>query len=194
MEEIAQSKNIIADTKKYILNTARHLFSEHSYLGVSMSDIAKKINITKAALYYHFTGKAEIYRKVIDEVFEDFKRILTEALNEKTLNKQIFRLIRNYLYFGSREKNFIIPLLTKFLPNDPKIKESFIRHRKEIDSLIQPLVRKLLESKNLSKKVDTALMTSLFTGMMDGLLLEYSFLNKEINSGELANQIIIALF
>jgi len=31
-------------------------------LGVSISDIAKKLNITKAALYYHF-GKAEIYEK-----------------------------------------------------------------------------------------------------------------------------------
>ena len=59
-----QPEGVIQDTKKYITDTARRLFSEFSYLGVSMNDIAKKLNITKAALYYHFTGKAEIYRKV----------------------------------------------------------------------------------------------------------------------------------
>ena len=36
-----QSGDIVQDTKKYITDTARRLFSEFSYLGVSMNDIAK---------------------------------------------------------------------------------------------------------------------------------------------------------
>ena len=64
-------EDIIQNTKRYIIDTARQLFSEFSYLGISMNDIAKKLNITKAALYYHFTGKKEIYEKVLDNVFND---------------------------------------------------------------------------------------------------------------------------
>ncbi|MFZ2975824.1 MAG: TetR/AcrR family transcriptional regulator [Candidatus Moraniibacteriota bacterium] len=68
-----QPEDVIQDTKKYIIDTARQFFSEYGYLGVSMNDIAKKLNITKAALYYHFTGKAEIYEKVLNEVFNPLK-------------------------------------------------------------------------------------------------------------------------
>jgi len=57
------SEVIVQNTKKCIIDTARRFFSEYNYLAVSMSDIAKKLNITKAALYYHFTSKAEIYQK-----------------------------------------------------------------------------------------------------------------------------------
>ena len=65
-----QQKNIVQDTKTHIIKVARQLFSEYSYLGVSMSDIAKNLNMTKAALYYHFSGKSEIYKKVLDGVFD----------------------------------------------------------------------------------------------------------------------------
>jgi len=59
----AEQQNVIHNTKQQIIKTARKLFSKYTYLGVSMSDIARKLHITKAALYYHFTGKAEIYKK-----------------------------------------------------------------------------------------------------------------------------------
>jgi len=58
METITvRSEGVVGDTKKYIIGTARRLFSKYSYLGVSMSDIAKKLNFTKAALYYHLPAK-----------------------------------------------------------------------------------------------------------------------------------------
>jgi len=50
-----------------------------------------------------------------------------------------------------------------------------------------------LDKKNI-KKFDSYLVTSLLTGMMDGLLLEYSFLDKEIDSEKISNQIISIIF
>ena len=40
-----------ADTKERILETALELFAENGYPGTSMSDIAGKLGLTKAALY-----------------------------------------------------------------------------------------------------------------------------------------------
>jgi len=66
METIAeQSENIVGDTKKYIINAARQLFSKYSYLGVSMNDIAQKLDITKAALYYHLSAKPRFTKKFL---------------------------------------------------------------------------------------------------------------------------------
>ena len=97
METITkQPEDVIQDTKKYITDTARRLFSEFSYLGVSMNDIAKKLNVTKAALYYHFTSKAEIYEKVLDNVFNDLSLFIAQASNEATIDKKLHKLIKNY--------------------------------------------------------------------------------------------------
>ena len=192
--QIQEQKDIIQGTKKHIIKIARKLFSEYSYLGVSMSDIAKKLNITKAALYYHFTGKAEIYKKVLDDVFDCLSMSIAEAYNEKTINKKMRKLIKNYLDFGFKEKNLIKALILKISPDDSQIKEHIIQLRSQITDIIQPLIEEVLKSKKIARKVDSKLVTSLLTGMMDSLLLEYSFLNKKIDSDKVSSQIIAVLF
>ena len=195
METIAkQSEDTIQGTKKYITDTARRLFSEFSYLGVSMNDIAKKLNITKAALYYHFTGKAEIYKKVLDEVFNDLSLTIIQVLNETTIDKKLHKLIKNYLDFGFKEKNLIRALMLKLSPADSQITEHIAQLRKQVVNLIQPIIEKVFVNKKITKKVDSRLLTSLLTSMMDGLLLEYSFLNKKINSEKASKQIIAIIF
>lgn len=189
-----QSDDIILGTKKYIINTARHLFSEYSYLGVSMNDIAKKLNVTKAALYYHFAGKTEIYGKVIDGVSNDLSLTITEALNEVTIDKKLHKLIKNYLDFGFKENNLIKALMLKLPPADSEITKHIIQLRERVASLIQPVIEEMSANKKLTGKVDSRLLTSMLTGMMDGLLLEHSFLNKKINSAKISDQIIAVLF
>lgn len=191
---IKKSGDIIQSTKKYIIDTARRLFSEFSYLGVSMNDIAKKLNITKAALYYHFTGKKEIYEKVLDNVFYDLSLSITQALDEDTIDKKLHKLIKNYMNFGLKEKNFIRALMLRLSSTDDQIIKRIIQSREQIVSLIQPVIEEAFTSKKLVKKVDVRLLTFLFIGMMDGLLLEHSFLNKKINLAKIPDQIIAVFF
>ena len=191
---LKKSDDVVQDTKNHIINTARKFFSEYSYLGVSMNDIAKKLNITKAALYYHFTGKAEIYEKVIDNVFNDLNLTLEQALSETAVDKKLHKIIKNYLDFGFKEKNLIKALIVKLSPADSKITKRTEKLREQVANVIQPVIEEVFSSKKLNKKVDSRLLTSLLTGMMDGLLLEYSFLNKKIDSENVSNQIITILF
>ena len=187
-------ENILQGTKIRIIKAAQKLFSEYSYLGVSMSDIAKKLNITKAALYYHFTGKTEIYKKVLDGVFKDLSLSITKAFDENTIDKKLHKLIKNYLDFGFKEKNLIKALVLKLSPANPHIKNHIIQLREQVTNLIQPLIEEMFMGKKLTQRLDSHLVTSLLIGMMDGLLLEYSFLNKKIDSEKVSNQIIAMLF
>lgn len=50
------------ETPHRILDEAQVLFSEWGYVGTTVQQIADRLGITKAALYYHFPqGKAEIF-------------------------------------------------------------------------------------------------------------------------------------
>ena len=56
------------DTKTRILETALELFAQRGYLGTSMSDIAKQLGITKAALYKHYASKREILDRIVERM------------------------------------------------------------------------------------------------------------------------------
>jgi AcrR family transcriptional regulator len=189
-----QTDEAVKDTKAHILSVARQLFSEYSYLGVSMQDIAEKMRMTKAALYYHFKGKAEVYEGVLDEVFEALSLSIAQALSERTTDRKLRMLIKSYLDFGSKEKNLIKALMLKLSKSDSRITRHIIRLRERSIRSIQPVVEEMIIGKKLVGRVDGRLLASLLTGMMDGLLLEYSLLNKKIDSEKISDQMISALF
>ena len=54
--------------KDEILDVATHLFAERGYEGTSMSDVAERVGIRKASLFYHFTTKDTLYESVLDRL------------------------------------------------------------------------------------------------------------------------------
>lgn len=191
---MAQQKNIHNnDTRQFAIDIARSLFSERGYFGVSMRDIARELNTTKAALYYYFTGKEEIYKEVLDEVFNDLRAVIQEALTETNDKKKIYRLIENYIKFGLREKNLIKAMMVKLSPDTSTIDELVVELREKIADQIEPLIKELFIHKKITQRINPRLLTLLLTGMMDGLLLEYSVLGSKINPRVTAGQITAVL-
>ena len=64
------------DTRQRILKVANELFIEQGYEGTSLREIADRLDITKAALYYHFRSKEEILQTLL----EPFETIINAML------------------------------------------------------------------------------------------------------------------
>ncbi len=182
-------KKILYNTQKKIIDTASHLFSEYGYFGVSMNDIAKKLNITKAALYYHFTSKSEIYKNVLDKAFCDLKISILELSKEKDVNNRLRKLIYKYLEIGTKEKNLIKAIVIKMPSTNREIIKHITNLRSQIKFIIKPIINEIFKKKKISARVDSDLLTSSLLSTMDGFILEYSFLNKKIEIEKLSNQI-----
>ncbi|MEV5004154.1 TetR/AcrR family transcriptional regulator [Streptomyces sp. NPDC093064] len=56
-----------SDTKAEIRKVALELFAAQGYEATSLREIAERLGITKAALYYHFNGKEDIVRSLFTE-------------------------------------------------------------------------------------------------------------------------------
>ncbi len=56
-------------TKQQILVAARTLFAKHGFAETSMADVAARVKISKASLYYFFANKEAIYAAIAEDVF-----------------------------------------------------------------------------------------------------------------------------
>jgi AcrR family transcriptional regulator len=54
-------------TRTAIIEGAAAEFDERGYVGASMDGIAERIGMTKGALYFHFTSKADMAGAVVAE-------------------------------------------------------------------------------------------------------------------------------
>ncbi len=66
-----------ASTKRALLEVAEKLFAEQGYAGTSLDTIVAGAQVTKGALYHHFSGKQALYEAVFEQVeSESARRIL----------------------------------------------------------------------------------------------------------------------
>lgn len=189
----AERGGTLRNSRQQIIDVARKLFSERSYLGVSMSDIAKRLGMTKAALYYHFTGKSELYLDVLQEVFAELRCRLSNALIAETHAQQLLNVVTSYLEFGIEEHNLLNVLATKLTPSDKELREFVAVFRSEIDSIFRPVIAAVFGTDESRSGVDAKLATTMLTAMMDGLVLEHSFFQSDLDPSGVATQIITIL-
>ncbi|GHH90996.1 TetR/AcrR family transcriptional regulator [Streptomyces capillispiralis] len=64
------------NTRQRIQDVALELFAEQGYEKTSLREIAERLEVTKAALYYHFKTKEEI----LVGIFEDLSRPMEELI------------------------------------------------------------------------------------------------------------------
>lgn len=82
-----------------VLHEAREFFLKHGYAEVSMQQIADAAGMTKAALYYHFRDKDDLFGQVVIEEMKQQRRSV-EALIENAhgpIDEVLGRLAQHYM-------------------------------------------------------------------------------------------------
>jgi AcrR family transcriptional regulator len=66
-EHARPGEHVRSDTRARIQQVAVELFTEHGYDGTSLREIAERLEVTKAALYYHFKSKEDIVASLMED-------------------------------------------------------------------------------------------------------------------------------
>ena len=81
--------------RERILETATSLFVERGYDGVAMREISDACGITKAALYYHFTGKAELLSEIFTAYLDEIAVVIAAGVaGGGSAEAQLRRVVR----------------------------------------------------------------------------------------------------
>jgi AcrR family transcriptional regulator len=81
--------------RERILETATSLFVERGYDGVAMREISDACGITKAALYYHFTGKADLLSEIFTAYLDEIAVVISAGVEGGgSAEAQLRRVVR----------------------------------------------------------------------------------------------------
>ena len=64
------------DTKAQILENARKFFATHGYDGTSIRQLTASLDITPAALYYHFASKNDVLEGLAEQLHDGSEALL----------------------------------------------------------------------------------------------------------------------
>ena len=93
-----QPSHIDRETWRQILKAAEELFLAKGYKGVSMKEVADVVQVTPAALYYHFPqGKEDLFMSVIQAMFEEWSAGISRAIAPAHSIRERLNLLTSYL-------------------------------------------------------------------------------------------------
>ena len=69
-----------ASTKRTLVEVAERLFTEQGYAATSLDQVVAGAEVTKGALYHHFSGKQALFEAVFEQVEDDAGTLIQTSL------------------------------------------------------------------------------------------------------------------
>ena len=111
------------NTRADLLESAEALFADKGFYGVSISNIATTLEITKQALLHHFKSKENLYAAVLENCVAHLQLLLDGLNRELTPLEQLFALI-DAIADGDARTTRVIRLLVRELLDNPQRADS----------------------------------------------------------------------
>lgn len=88
-----RTKEDAARTRAGVLRAALAVFSEKGYGSATLEDVARKARVTRGAIYWHFSGKADLYNALIQEHSAPHRAVVEEEVARGGTVAEVLRRI-----------------------------------------------------------------------------------------------------
>jgi AcrR family transcriptional regulator len=105
------------DSRQAILDAAKRLFMEQGFRGISMRQIAEAVGVTKAALYYHFQDKEELFVAIVERYLLDMTSLIDASVAADTTVRGQISIIVHRILSQPVEQRSILRLASQELSN-----------------------------------------------------------------------------
>jgi AcrR family transcriptional regulator len=128
-------------TRDKILEAAAQIFSEKGYHAASMKDIASAVNLQKASLYHHVSGKQEILLALLDQALDILiERIGAVVSQHRPPEEKLHLAMQVYLQSLIDQRDLSAVLLFEHRSLDADLKSRHLPRRDRFEGLWRGLI------------------------------------------------------
>ncbi|MHB8127206.1 MAG: TetR/AcrR family transcriptional regulator [Desulfitobacteriaceae bacterium] len=163
-------------TKEIIKKTALSLFAQKGYYGTTMNDIAELVGIKTPSLYFHFSGKEELFFSVYEDLANEYVSLMDRIMNNSesmAIEDMLFYIFEQFInyYIDNPEKQSFWNQIILFTPAE--LKEQFFSHVSNCDARSQKKMQEILAKEidqGQLRKGSPFKMTWSFRSMRTGII------------------------
>jgi TetR/AcrR family transcriptional regulator len=139
------------ETRAAILAAAERHFAERGFEAARLEDIAGDVGIQRAAIFYHFSDKHELYAAVLDEVFGGAMRALP---SRGSVAERIEASLTGWIDFVARRPSVARLILREAASAQPDVVSPFVRAGSAPVAWLRAMIDEGLASGELKPRTD----------------------------------------
>jgi AcrR family transcriptional regulator len=181
-------------TIQTILEAARSLFIEKNYADVTIAEIVASAEVSKGALYHHFSSKEDLYLRMMHHFLAEIQET-TEAVADNSTGHCRQRLKESTLNFLrlSDELLSILRLVRRDINifQDPMRNELIRAYQKAVPEQVERIIRDGIANGELME-TDARILSWELVALVEVILRPYS--RNKIGDAEAMCEFVIRLF
>lgn len=189
------------ETRSVILDAAEQVFFERGVSQTSLTHIASHAGLTRGAIYWHFTGKSDLFLAMHERAylpqraFLDSQNLLSDEHPLAALERTMLESMRR---FGQDERaKRVYSILVLRCEYVGEMENAMCTHREGEDhmkAVILSAFGRARDRGELRSGLDPKTATNVCVGAMTGLLTEWLRLNESFDLVDAAELTLTALF
>ncbi len=182
-----------ATTISNILEAAQSLFLVKNYTDVSMAEIAAAAQVTKGALYHHFSSKQELYLKMMHDYLAEQQRLFRAAVESGgNCRARLRHLTLSFLELPPGKRN-LMKLVRRDINvfKDPQRGQLVRAYQAALPEQVEAILRDGLRDGEL-KPTDARLLAWEFVALVEVALAPYA--QRVLGSADRVADFVLGLF
>lgn len=156
-----------------IIQAAAQIFRQKGYHGTSMQDIADAVQLQKASLYHHVTGKQDILVAILDQALDLLIEDMQTVVKSNHSPQEKIRLaMRTYVKRLTQDPDLSTVLLMEHRSLDDELRAIHIDRRDRFEALWRGIVQEGIDSA-VFRPVDARLTSFAFLGVLNWMITWY---------------------
>ncbi|EOY5423008.1 acrEF/envCD operon transcriptional regulator [Cronobacter dublinensis] len=176
-----RTKQEALKTRQQLIDAAIFTFAERGVAHTTLSDIARAAEVTRGAVYWHFTSKAELFNEIWQQQLpvRDIIRAQIPAQvwrDPLLLLRETFIAALQYIASTPRQRALLQILYRKCEFDDAMITEADIRERIGFSRrYVGDLLRQGIAENKIAGSLDIDIMLTILHGCLSGILKNWLF-------------------
>jgi AcrR family transcriptional regulator len=153
-----------------ILQAAAQIFRQKGYHATSMQDIADAVQLQKASLYHHISGKQDILLTILDHALDLLIEDIESVKDSNELPpEKLRRAMHLYVERLTEDADLAAVLLLEYRSLEPDLRKPHIQRRDRYERYWREIITEGVEA-NAFRPVDVTVATFAILGVQNWLI------------------------
>ncbi len=159
-----------SDRKNQILQTLAQMLEKPAAEKITTAALAKRLDVSEAALYRHFTGKAQMFEGLIDFIESTLFALINKITSEeKSGVRQVEAVIGVMLGFAQKNRGMTRVLIGDALVNeDERLQQRINQLHERLEATVRQALRFAVTQNEIAQDVDLGAQANLCMSLVVG--------------------------
>lgn len=174
-----------------MLGVIVEVFTDHGYDAATLELIAKRLGLSKSAVYHHFSSKAEMLETALSRVLDDLDAVFNSpSATEGPADERIHFVVRGATRVACEQRQYLTLLLR--LHGNSEAELAAMQRRREFDARLRGLFELSLAEGTLREDIDPGLAERMTFGLINSIV-EWYRPGGRFNADEIADSVMLFL-